>query len=196
MRIPSFRMRNVKKVTGKLPQRARQLIWPQPYDTYSLKDYITLPDLYVGRSGAGKTRAMEVKYLAWCLKLKRAGAWIDVMGDAFDALKTEIAIEARRDRSLYERVILIDALDEDSTVGFNPLDPWPGYTQEQNAGHVVEMMKHILGLGEETPRLNWVLTNTIAALADLGMKFTDADRWWFDRKFRESLIDDLSYWKT
>jgi hypothetical protein len=141
----------------------------------------------VGQSGTGKSRALESWIMQDVMTGQGVGA-IDPHGELFHNLLHRLAARPE----IWERIIILDPLDPNWTIGFNPLSTASHFPPERLAQYLTDVAIKIWNLSTgNAPRLIWLLTNTFLALSDLGLSLLDLPRFLTDRDYRESLLPKL-----
>lgn len=135
----------------------------------------------IGQSGTGKSRALE----SWIMQDVISGQGvcvIDPHGDLYEHLVARIASRPE----LWKKVILMNPVDPDWVVGFNPLASIDQISAERLAMHMTDVSTKVWGLdGTKAPRMMWLLTNTFLALVALNLTLLDLPQFLIDREFRE-----------
>jgi hypothetical protein len=141
----------------------------------------------VGQSGTGKSRAVE----SWVMQDILAGHGVGVIdphGDLYNHLVARIA----KHPELWQKVILLNPVDPDWVVGFNPLATIDQISAERLAMHMTDVSAKVWHLDStKAPRMVWLLTNTFLALVALNLTLLDMPRFLIDRGFREGLINRI-----
>ena len=160
--------------------------WVMGHEKLSVKHRAT-HTYVVGQSGTGKSRALE----SWIMQDILAGQGVGVIdphGELFHNLLGRLASRPET----WERIILLDPLDPNWTIGFNPLAASGGFPPQRLAQYLTDVAIKIWNLNaNNAPRLIWLLTNTFLALSDLGLSLLNLPRFLTDRDFREGLLPRL-----
>jgi type IV secretory pathway TraG/TraD family ATPase VirD4 len=129
--------------------------------TLSSADYMT--HLYVvGQTGTGKSTLIENAFQD-VVCARAGGLFIDPHGDSFETLLNTIPKERTND------VVLIDLLDEDNPVAFNPIAGVPKSKISRATADVVSSLSHVMDLSpDKTPRIYSYLENSLYALIESG----------------------------
>ena len=127
--------------------------------TLSSADYMT--HLYiVGQTGTGKSTLIENAFQD-VIKCRAGGLFIDPHGDSFETILNTIPKERTND------VVLIDLLDTENPVTFNPIANVPRGKISRVTADIVSTLAHVMNLSlEATPRIYTYLENTIYALTE------------------------------
>lgn len=146
----------------------------------------------IGRTRSGKTKALE----GWMLRAIANGygvCAIDPHGDLFNDLVTDLALICSRYPRLAERIVIFDPLDPEWSVGFNPLQVWPGELPERKALFLADVICKVF---EDDPtivvRMRRVMRYTFLALMELDLTLVDLPRFLMDRAHRERLLSKVS----
>jgi|GEM_PF-982169 len=149
--------------------------------------------IVIGQPGTGKSRALE----SWIMQDIKSGQGVGVIdphGQLFDHILSRVAQLAEEDPSLAERVVIIDPLDKNYTVGFNPLEAIQGISSERLALFLTDVAIKIWSIDtSETPRMTQLLTYTFLALAELGLRIADFPRFLQDADWREELLARVTH---
>lgn len=129
--------------------------------TFSSNDYYS--HLYiVGQTGTGKSTLIENAFQD-VIRWRAGGLFIDPHGDSFETILNTIPPERTND------VVLIDLLDTENPVAFNPLADVPPDKISRVTSDVVSTFAHVMGLSiDTTPRIYTYLENSIYALIEAG----------------------------
>lgn len=131
----------------------------------------------VGKSGQGKTTLLLNKVFDEIQNRDRAIFFIDPHGEAALQLLDTLP------RSAFRRTCYIDCSDTEYAVGFNPL---------LNPLHCLSGLKSIWS-ESWGPRMEWLLLNGLLTLhANPGTTFKDLPKLYYDRAFREQLLEGAS----
>lgn len=138
----------------------------------------------VGQSGTGKSRVLE----SWIMQDILAGRGVSVIdphGDLFQNLVSRLATRSQ----VWERVVILDPLDPNWVVGFNPLEAVAHLHPERLALYMTDVAIKIWKLNPTSaPRMVWLLSNSFLALSDLGLSLLDLPRFLVDQTYRASLL--------
>lgn len=113
----------------------------------------------------------------------RGAGVLDPHGELFDHLLSRLARLAERQPALLDRIVIIDPLDPNWTVGFNPLDKIEGISPERLAAYLSDVVVKITQL-ESSGRTYRLLNFTFAALAELGSTLINLPRFLVDESWR------------
>lgn len=145
----------------------------------------------IGRTRSGKSKAIE----GWILQVIKSGIGVGVIdphGDLFTHLISYLALASNKYPDLARRTVIINPLDEDWCVGFNPLQLWPGEVPERKAMFLADLITQIF---HDDPtivvRMRRVMRYTFQALMELNLTLIEVPRFLVDRDFRESVIDQV-----
>ena len=149
--------------------------------------------LIIGQPGMGKSKLIESLVLQ-DIRAGRAGVgMIDIHGDLFRELTWYLAAMVARFPELARRVVIIDPTS-DWTVSFNPLGAIAGVPQERLAMFLTDVVISIWRVDTtQSPRMVWLLMNTLVAMADLGLNLLDLPRWLQDAKWRNNLLPRIHH---
>lgn len=155
----------------------------------------------IGQPGTGKSRALEALVMQQ-IKAGQGVGVIDPHGELFDHLLSRVAQFAWGNPSLAERLVIINPVDRNWTVGFNPLESIPGYSTERLAGFLTDVVIKIWKIdATNAPRMIRLLMHTFLALAELELGLVALPRFLIDTDWRENLLlrirhpDVLSYFR-
>ena len=141
----------------------------------------------IGQSGTGKSRALE----SWIMQDILAGHGVGVIdphGELYNHLLARIAVHPE----IWEKVILLNPVDPDWVLSFNPLETIDQISAERLAMHMTDVSTKVWNLDStKAPRMVWLLTNTFLALVSLNLTMLDLPQFLIDREFRESLISKV-----
>ncbi len=151
-------------------------------------DALGLHTLILGVPGVGKSRLLEALALQLAAQ-GRGGAVIDPHGDLYDHLLSHLAVRVKHHPELAERIVLVNPIDPDWTIGFNPLAAVPGLAPERLASFMTDICTKIMRVDAgSTPRLMRLLSCTFLALAEVGLGLADIPRFLRDTDWREGLL--------
>ena len=146
----------------------------------------------MGRTRSGKSKAI----LGWVLQAVFNGmgvAVVDPHGDLFRDLQSYLALASARRPRLADRVVIVNPLDPHWSVGFNPLQLWPGEVLERKALFLSDVITKIF---HDDPtivvRMRRVMRNTFAVLMELNLTLIEVPRFLSDREFRKALLAHAS----
>ena len=138
----------------------------------------------IGQPGTGKSRAIE----SWVMQDINAGHGVGVIdphGDLFRNLIFRLATK----EEVWDRVVIIDPLDPEWTIGFNPLAKNYNLTEERQALYLTDVGMKIWGISPTSaPRMVWLMSNSFLALSSLGLTLLDLPRFLMDVEYRERLV--------
>jgi hypothetical protein len=145
----------------------------------------------VGRTRCGKSRAIE----GWFLRAVKRGEGailVDPHGDLFNHLVSYLALAAAHYPRLAERVVIVNPLDPDWSVGFNPLELFPGEAAERKATFLTNVITTIF---HDDPaivvRMQRVMRYSFHALMELHLTLVELPRFLTDKKLRDELLADV-----
>ncbi len=142
----------------------------------------------IGQPGTGKSRALE----SWIIQDIAAGRGVGVLdphGDLYQNLVFIIAEMAVQQPKLAERVILLDPNQPLWTVGFNPLEPIRGISQERLAWFLTDVIIKIWKIdAASAPRMLRLLTYTFLTLSEFRSSLVDLPRFLTDEDWRDNLV--------
>lgn len=146
----------------------------------------------MGRTRSGKSKGI----LGWVLQAVLNGIGVGVVdphGDLFNDLLCYLALTSTKVRGLADRIVIVNPLDPHWSVGFNPLQLWPGEVLERKALFLADVITKIF-LDDPTivVRMRRVMRNTFMALMELGLTLVEVPRFLADREFREALLAHTS----
>lgn len=145
-----------------------------------------------GQPGTGKSKFIEATALQ-DIQAGRGVGILDPHGDLFGNLTLQLAGLCSQQPELAKRVIIIDPCRSDWTVSFNPLERLPGVSQERVALFLTDVVIKLWKLDPtKAPRMVWLLTNSMLAIADLGLALPDLPRFLLDSSWRKRLLPRLS----
>jgi hypothetical protein len=141
----------------------------------------------IGQPGTGKSRAIE----SWVMQDINAGHGVGVIdphGDLFRNLVFRLANK----EEVWDRVVIIDPLDPEWTIGFNPLAKNYNLTEERQALYLTDIGMKIWGINPTSaPRMVWLMSNSFLALSNLGLTLLDLPRFLMDVEYRERLVPKI-----
>ena len=164
----------------------KDVVHNQPV-TLSSADYMT--HLYiVGQTGTGKSTLIENAFQD-VVKWRAGGLFIDPHGDSFDTILNTIPPERTND------VVLIDLLDTENPVAFNPIANIPRAKISRVTADVVSTLAHVMNLSiEATPRIYTFLENTIYSLTEAGgYSLGDIPKFIEDEDFRKLVLKRVTH---
>ena len=86
-------------------------------------------------------------------------------------------------------MVIIDPLDPEWTIGFNPLAKNYNLTEERQALYLTDVGMKIWGISPTSaPRMVWLMSNSFLALSSLGLTLLDLPRFLMDVEYRERLV--------
>ena len=135
----------------------------------------------LGRTRSGKSKGI----LGWVLQAIVNGvgvAVVDPHGDLYYDLAAYLTLAATKLRGLARRIVIVNPLDPDWCVGFNPLQLWPGEVRERKALFLADTITKIF---QDDPtivvRMRRVMRNAFVALMELGLTLVELPRFLADR---------------
>ena len=137
----------------------------------------------VGRSGLGKTTLLE-HLIVQDIEAGEGVAFLDPHGDSADKLLNSIPPERIKD------VIYFNPLDAAMPIGFNLLKQDNSLDQHLVASTIVSAFKH-LWHDSWGPRLEYILSNTIQTLLDVGQgqaSFLSVQKLLVDDNYRHRIV--------
>ena len=155
--------------------------------TLSSADYMT--HLYiVGQTGTGKSTLIENAFQD-VIKWRAGGLFIDPHGDSFETILNTIPKERTND------VVLIDLLDTENPVAFNPIANVPHGKISRVTADIVSTLAHVMNLSlEATPRIYTYLENSIYALTEAqGYSLGDIPKFLEDDGFRKLVLNRVTH---
>jgi type IV secretory pathway TraG/TraD family ATPase VirD4 len=155
--------------------------------TLSSADYMT--HLYiVGQTGTGKSTLIENAFQD-VIKWRAGGLFIDPHGDSFETILNTIPKERTND------VVLIDLLDTENPVAFNPIANVPRGKISRVTADIVSTLAHVMNLSlEATPRIYTYLENSIYALTETkGYSLGDIPKFLEDDGFRKLILTRVTH---
>ena len=127
----------------------------------------------LGQPGTGKSRGLA-KWMISDIESGKGVGFIDPHEDTYDLVLKATAILSRDDPSLAERVVIIDPLNVDWAVGFNPLQLFENSTPERIAKFFTDVIMKIWKIhSSQAPRMSWLMAHTFLALAELGLTLVE-----------------------
>ena len=145
----------------------------------------------IGATGAGKSRAMET----WILQDARRGRGfgvIDPAGDLFSHSLSRLAILLAGKPDLLERVVIVNPLDPQWMVGFNPLEILPGEVPERKAKFLADVITKVWRADPLiVTRMRRLMYHTFLALMGLGLTLLELPDFLVDEDFRGPLLANL-----
>jgi hypothetical protein len=154
---------------------------------------VTIEHTHVlGRTRSGKSKGI----LGWVLQAILNGvgvAVVDPHGDLYKELLSNLALAAVKVLELADRIVNFNPLDSQWSVGFNPLQLWPGEVLERKALFLADVITKIF---HDDPavvlRMRRIMKNSFMALMELGLTLLELPRFLADREFREALLAHTS----
>jgi hypothetical protein len=174
-----------------------------PYDARKwekifLPNQDRLKHLYIlGATGSGKTKLIE-HFLRQDILASRGLCLIDAHGDLYNNILeylTSLSIEQNSLsflENLASRLILIEPFNQQSVVGFNPLEAGR-YSSFSQASEMMGIFKKIWQDAYWGPRMEELLRNSFITLSENGLTLLEAERLLTDSCFRDRLIQGLKY---
>ena len=154
--------------------------------------------LYIlGATGSGKTKLIE-NLIRQDILFNRGFCLIDAHGDLCNNILQYLACLAASEESfsflenLSNKLILIEPFNQQSAVGFNPLEA-RRYSSFAQAGELMGIFKKIWQDAYWGPRMEELLRNTFITLSENGLTLLEAERLLTDPCFREKMIEGLKY---
>lgn len=142
----------------------------------------------MGRTRSGKSKGI----LGWVLQAILSGmgvAVVDPHGDLFNDLLSYLSPIAAKLPGLVDRIVIVNPLDPHWSVGFNPLQLWPGEVLERKALFLADVITTIF---QDDPtivvRMRRVMRNAFMALMELNLTLVELPRFLVDREYREALL--------
>ena len=144
----------------------------------------TIHSYVLGQPGMGKSRLLE----SWVMQDIVAGrglAVIDPHGDLFHNLLLRLVKYPK----VWDRLVIINPLNQEWTVGINPLEANNQYEAERIALSLTDTITKIWKLDPtRTPRMLWLLNHAFLALSDLRRTLIDLPAFLLNKEFREKLL--------
>jgi hypothetical protein len=145
----------------------------------------------LGQPGTGKSRALA-KWITSDIESGYGIGFIDPHEDTYDLVLKKTAILYQHDSSLAERVVVIDPLNKDWAVGFNPLQLFANSTPERIAKFFTDVTMKIWKIdSSQAPRMSWLMAHTFLALAELGLTLVELPKFLRDGDWRNKVIRQL-----
>lgn len=140
----------------------------------------------LGGTGVGKSRALET----WIMQLIKAGQGIGVLdphGELFHNVLARIA--GLSDSRLLEKVIVVNPLDPNFVVGFNPLEIRAGEILQRKARFLADVVTKIWRADPLiTARMQRMMLQSFWLLAQAGLTLIELPFVLVDQVFRDSLL--------
>lgn len=147
----------------------------------------------IGLPGTGKSKALET-LMVQDMTAGRGFGMIDVHGDLYKHMIQYLSQLSLILPKLVQRVVLINPLDPDWVVSFNPLEVLAGMAFERAAMFLTDVIVKVWQVDPtSSPRMVWLLTNSFLALSDLGLSLLDLQRWLGDAAWRNGWLSQLSH---
>jgi hypothetical protein len=146
----------------------------------------------LGRTGTGKS-----SLLRWfCEQDIEAGQGafvLDIHGELTPALLSAIAARERKGKDdLSDRLIVIDPVDPEFSVGINPLEGTQGQGRFVRVLQFAEVLKHRWGLHAFGARTDELLRNALYVLAENGLTLLELSPLLADPLFRISCLRNVT----
>jgi hypothetical protein len=147
--------------------------------------------LYViGATGTGKTKFLEYLIKQDIEKGNGFGV-IDPHGDLIEDIKGFLIFNYGPDDSeITDKVVLIDPVDPDYTVTFNPLEKIPGVPVAEQANELISAFRKIWA-DSWGVRMEDLLRNSLIALGEAELTLTDLPRFLTNRSFRQGILEKV-----
>lgn len=172
-----------------------------PYDSRKwekvfLPNRDRLKHLYIlGSTGSGKTKLIE-NLIRQDILAGRGVCVIDAHGDLCNSIIQYLAYLATIHNSfsfledLSNKLILIEPFNQQSVVGFNPLET-RRYSSFSQASELIGIFKKYWQDAYWGPRMEELLRNTFITLSENGLTMLEASRLLTDSYFREKMVEGL-----
>jgi len=155
-----------------------------------------LKHLYIlGATGSGKTKLIE-NLIRQDILAGRGFCLLDAHGDLCNSIIQYLAYLATIQNSfsfledLSNKLILIEPFNQQSVVGFNPLETMR-YSSFSQAAELIGIFKKFWQDAYWGPRMEELLRNTFITLSENGLTLLEASRLLTDSYFREKMIEGL-----
>ena len=145
----------------------------------------------IGQPGTGKSRGLA-KWMVSDIECGYGVGFIDPHEDTYDLVLKKTALLSQNDPSLAERVVIIDPLDDDWAVGFNPLQLFENSTPERIAKFFTDVTMKIWKIdSSQAPRMSWLIAHTFLALAELGLTLAELPKFLRDGEWRNKVLKNI-----
>jgi hypothetical protein len=147
----------------------------------------------VGASGAGKTKFLEF-LIQQDITLGNGFCIIDPHGDLIDETLGFLACHYHKtqDKSIFDRVILVDPTDPVYTVGFNVLEVPPGVAPIEQAQELIMVFKRIWAASWGV-RMKELLRNSLIALGQTHLTLGHLPAFLTSQPFRSQVMEQVSH---
>lgn len=140
----------------------------------------------IGTTGAGKSRGIE----ALAVQLMKAGVGVGVFDPHGELYHNLLARIARKGCRIWDNVVLIDPLNPEHTVGFNPLELQPGEVAERRAQFLADVVSKIFRADPLiTARMQRMMFHAFWLLIAARLTLVEFPPLLTDRDFRTRLLE-------
>jgi hypothetical protein len=144
----------------------------------------------IGATGTGKTKFLEFLIQQDIEKGNGFGV-IDPHGDLIESVKGFLACEWGKER-ISEKVVLIDPVDPQFTVTFNPLERLPNTSIPEQVGELISAFKKIWA-DSWGVRMEDLMRNSLIALGEAGFSLSDLSPFLNNRVFRNIILEKVTH---
>ena len=145
----------------------------------------------LGQPGTGKSRGLA-KWMTSDIESGYGVGFIDPHEDTYELVLKNTAILSQHDYSVAERLVVIDPLDKNWAVGFNPLQLFENSTPERIAKFFTDVTTKIWKIdSSQAPRMSWLMAHTFLALAELGLTLVELPKFLRDSEWRNKVLEHV-----
>jgi hypothetical protein len=150
----------------------------------------------IGASGSGKTKFLEFPIMQ-DIDLGNGFGIIDPHGDLIEETKGFLAdyYHHTQDKSIFDRVVIVDPTDPKHTVAFNVLEILPGVAPTEQAQELIMVFKRIWA-DSWGARMEDLLRNSLIALGQAGLTLVDLPQFLTHQAFRTQVMTKVSHQLT
>jgi Type IV secretion-system coupling protein DNA-binding domain len=147
----------------------------------------------IGASGSGKTKFLEFPIMQ-DIDLGNGFGIIDPHGDLIEETKGFLAsyYQHTQDKSLFDRVVIVDPTDPNYTVAFNVLELLPGVAPTEQAQELISVFKRIWA-DSWGARMEDLLRNSLIALGQAELTLVHLPQFLTTQAFRSQVMAKVSH---